>query len=78
MLQKSYFCPSKCGIPFLYELVLSMIYLSMVKRFLKEPTLIPIVGLLRGIYIISVVKLQFLKEPALIPIVGLLRGGVNQ
>jgi hypothetical protein len=31
MLQKAYFCPSNCGIPFLYELVLSMIYLSMVK-----------------------------------------------
>jgi hypothetical protein len=31
MLQKSYFCPSNCGIPFLYELVLSMIYLSVVK-----------------------------------------------
>jgi hypothetical protein len=31
MLQKTYFCPSKCGIPFLYELVLSMIYLLVVK-----------------------------------------------
>jgi hypothetical protein len=31
MLQKSYFVPSNCGIPFLYELVLSMIYLSVVK-----------------------------------------------
>jgi hypothetical protein len=31
MLQKAYFYPSKCGIPFLYELVLSMIYLSVVK-----------------------------------------------
>jgi hypothetical protein len=31
MLQKAYFFPSKCGIPFLYELVLSMIYLSVVK-----------------------------------------------
>jgi hypothetical protein len=31
MLQKTYFYPSNCGIPFLYELVLSMIYLSVVK-----------------------------------------------
>jgi hypothetical protein len=31
MLQKAYFYTSKCGIPFLYELVLSMIYLSVVK-----------------------------------------------
>jgi hypothetical protein len=31
MLQKAYFCPSNCGIPFLYKLVLSMIYLSLVK-----------------------------------------------
>jgi hypothetical protein len=31
MLQKAYFCPSNYGIPFLYELVLSMIYLSVVK-----------------------------------------------
>jgi hypothetical protein len=31
MLQKIYFCPSNCGIPFLYKLFLSMIYLSVVK-----------------------------------------------
>jgi hypothetical protein len=31
MLQKAYFYPSNCDIPFLYKLVLSMIYLSMVK-----------------------------------------------
>jgi hypothetical protein len=31
MLQKAYFFPSNCGIQFLYESVLSMIYLSMVK-----------------------------------------------
>jgi hypothetical protein len=31
MLQKAYFYPSNYGIPFLYELVLSMIYLSVVK-----------------------------------------------
>jgi hypothetical protein len=31
MLQKAYFYPSNYGIPFLYELVLSMIYLSEVK-----------------------------------------------
>jgi hypothetical protein len=31
MLQKEYFCPSNCGIPFLYEMVLSMIYLLVVK-----------------------------------------------
>jgi hypothetical protein len=31
MLQKEYFCPSNYGIPFLYELVLSMIYFSVVK-----------------------------------------------
>jgi hypothetical protein len=31
MLQKAYFYPSNCGIPFLYDLVLSMIYLSVVK-----------------------------------------------
>jgi hypothetical protein len=31
MLQKSYLCPSNYGIPFLYELLLSMIYLSVVK-----------------------------------------------
>jgi hypothetical protein len=31
MLQKEYFFPSNCGIPFLYKLVLSMIYLSVVK-----------------------------------------------
>jgi hypothetical protein len=31
MLQKTYFYPSNGGIPFLYELILSMIYLSVVK-----------------------------------------------
>jgi hypothetical protein len=31
MLQKAYFYPSNNGIPFLYELVLSMIYLLVVK-----------------------------------------------
>jgi hypothetical protein len=31
MLQKEYFYPSNCGIPFLYKLFLSMIYLSVVK-----------------------------------------------
>jgi hypothetical protein len=31
MLQKAYFCPSNYGIPFFYELELSMIYLSVVK-----------------------------------------------
>jgi hypothetical protein len=31
MLQKAYFCPSNYGIPFLYELVLSMVYLLVVK-----------------------------------------------
>jgi hypothetical protein len=31
MLQKTYLCPSNYGIPFLYEWVLSMIYLSVVK-----------------------------------------------
>jgi hypothetical protein len=31
MLQKEYFCPSNCGIPLLYKLVLSMIYLLVVK-----------------------------------------------
>jgi hypothetical protein len=31
MLQKAYVFPSNCGIPFLYKLVLSMIYLSVVK-----------------------------------------------
>jgi hypothetical protein len=31
MIQKAYFYPSNCGIPFLYELVFSMIYLSVVK-----------------------------------------------
>jgi hypothetical protein len=31
MLQKAYFCPSNCGIPFLYMFLLSMIYLSMAK-----------------------------------------------
>jgi hypothetical protein len=31
MLQKAYFYPSNCGISFLYELILSMIYLSVVK-----------------------------------------------
>jgi hypothetical protein len=31
MLQKEYLCPSNYGIPFLYKLVLSMIYLSVVK-----------------------------------------------
>jgi hypothetical protein len=35
MLQKGYFYPSNCGIPFLYELVLSMIYLSVVKLILE-------------------------------------------
>jgi hypothetical protein len=35
MLQKAYFCPSNCGIPFLYELILSMIYLSVVKLISK-------------------------------------------
>jgi hypothetical protein len=31
MLQNAYFCPSNCGIPFLYMLLLSMIYLLVVK-----------------------------------------------
>jgi hypothetical protein len=31
ILQNAYFCPSNYGIPFLYILFLSMIYLSMVK-----------------------------------------------
>jgi hypothetical protein len=31
MLQKAYFYPSNYGIPFVYELGLSMIYFSMVK-----------------------------------------------
>jgi hypothetical protein len=31
MLQKAYFFPSNYGIPFLYKLSLSMIYLSVVK-----------------------------------------------
>jgi hypothetical protein len=31
MLQKENIYPSKCGIPFLYEFSLSMIYLSVVK-----------------------------------------------
>jgi hypothetical protein len=31
MLQKTYLHPSNCGIPFLYELAFSMIYLSVVK-----------------------------------------------
>jgi hypothetical protein len=31
LLQNAYFCPSNCGIPFLYMLFLSMIYLSVVK-----------------------------------------------
>jgi hypothetical protein len=31
MIQKAYLCPSNYGIPFLNELVLSMIYLSVVK-----------------------------------------------
>jgi hypothetical protein len=31
MLQKAHFCPSNYGIPFLYKLFLSMIYLSVVK-----------------------------------------------
>jgi hypothetical protein len=35
MLQKTYFYPSNYGIPFLYELVLSMIYLSVVKMISK-------------------------------------------
>jgi hypothetical protein len=35
MLQKAYLCPSNCGIPFLYKLFLSMIYLSMVKLISK-------------------------------------------
>jgi hypothetical protein len=35
MLQKAYFCPSNYGIPFLYELLLSMIYLSVVKLISK-------------------------------------------
>jgi hypothetical protein len=38
MLQKTYLCPSNYGIPFLYKLVLSMIYLSMVKL-ISEGTL---------------------------------------
>jgi hypothetical protein len=35
MLQKAYFYPSNCGIPFLYMFFLSMIYLSMVKLISK-------------------------------------------
>jgi hypothetical protein len=31
MLQNAYFCPLKCGIPFLYKFLMSMIYLSVVK-----------------------------------------------
>jgi hypothetical protein len=31
LLKKEYFCPSICGIQFLYELLFSMIYLSVVK-----------------------------------------------
>jgi hypothetical protein len=31
MLQNAYFCPLNYGIPFLYKLFLSMIYLSVVK-----------------------------------------------
>jgi hypothetical protein len=31
MLQKAYFCSSNCGIPFLYKLFISMIFLSVIK-----------------------------------------------
>jgi hypothetical protein len=44
-LQKALLCPLNCGTPILSY---SMIFLPMIKLFSEGPTLIPIVGILRG------------------------------